>query len=132
MDKLPKPSKTEVFLNYKIWLSSLTGHGQISGDTFTILELTAEKGNLSAAAELLHMSYRNAWGKVRDAEEVVGYPLLTKQRGGKDGGNSTLTPAAYKLLEAYKALQQKFDESVEQAFHEFLQKISSKKHDTEM
>jgi len=126
MDKLPKPSKTEVFLNYKIWLSSLTGHGQISGETFNILELTAEKGNLSAAAETLQISYRSAWGKVRDAEEILGYTLLTKQRGGKDGGNSTLTPAALKLLEAYKALQQEFDDSVEQAFKAFLQNISSR------
>lgn len=126
MDKLPKPSKTEVFLNYKIWLSSLTGHGQISGETFKILEITAEKGNLSAAAETLQISYRSAWGKVRDAEEILGYTLLTKQRGGKDGGNSTLTPAALKLLEAYKALQQEFDDSVEQAFKAFLQNISSR------
>lgn len=119
MDKPPKPQRKDVFLNYKIWLSGLTGNGMIGDSTYELLQMIGEKGSISAAAALMSVSYRKAWGDIEQAEEILGYPLIEKQRGGKDGGKSELTPAARKLLEAYRALQQKFDDSVEQAFEEF-------------
>ncbi len=119
MDKPPKPTRKDVFLNYKIWLSNLTGDGQIHDSTYRLIEMISQKGSLKAAAQALKISYRKAWGDLEQAEEVLGYQLIEKQRGGKDGGASVLTPAAHKLLEAYKALQQKFDDSVEKAFEEF-------------
>ncbi|PKP53619.1 MAG: ModE family transcriptional regulator [Bacteroidetes bacterium HGW-Bacteroidetes-1] len=124
MDKPPRPSRKEVFLNYKIWLSSLTGHGQIENDTYQLLEIIDSKGTLRAAAEDAGMSYRKAWGKITSAEDILGYPLLEKHRGGKNGGNSTLTPASHKLLEAYRALQQRFDDSIEEAFNDFVKNLN--------
>lgn len=124
MDKPPRPTKTEVFLNYKIWLSGLTGHGQVNAETFGLLEGIKRFGTLKAAADNMLMSYRKAWGAVTEAEEILGYPLLDKHRGGKDGGNSSLTPAAVKLLEAYQALQQQFDERVEAAYADFISKLN--------
>lgn len=129
MDKLPRPSKTDVFLNYKIWLSGLTGHGQVEEETFNLLEQTQQHGSLSAAANALQISYRKAWGKIQDAEKILGYTLLNKQRGGKDGGNSQLTKDAMKLLEAYRTLQQKFDDSVETAFITFLKAIKKEENE---
>lgn len=126
MEKPPRLSKTDVFLNYKIWLSGLTGHGKISDETFSLLELTQQHGSLAAAAAAMDMSYRKAWGKIQEAEQTLGYSLLEKKRGGKDGGNSHLTEAAVKLLEAYRALQQKFDESVEESFQAFIHAMKSK------
>jgi molybdate transport system regulatory protein len=119
MDKPPKPQRKDVFLNYKIWLSGLTGNGMINDSTYSLLQLIGEHGSIKAASDLLSISYRKAWGDIEKAEEILGYPLIDKQRGGKDGGKSNLTPAACKLLEAYGALQQKFDDSVEQAFEAF-------------
>jgi molybdate transport repressor ModE-like protein len=124
MDKPPRPTRQEVFLNYKIWLSGLTGHGKVSAEAFALLEQTAKVGRLTQAAEAIGMSYRKAWGLIKEAEDILGYPLLDTQRGGKDGGNSSLTPAALKLLEAYHALQQKFDKQVEEAYLEFLAKLN--------
>lgn len=126
MDKPPRPTRHEVFLNYKIWLSGLTGHGKVSAEAFALLEQTAISGRLTQAAEALGISYRKAWGLIKEAEEILGYALLDTQRGGKDGGNSSLTPAAHKLLEAYHALQQKFDRQVEEAYQEFISKLASK------
>ena len=124
MDTPPRPTRTDVFLNYKIWLSGLTGNGQIQPEAFSLLENIRNSGTLKAAADAADMSYRKAWGIITDAEEILGYSLLEKHRGGKDGGNSTVTPAAIKLLEAYQALQQRFDESVEKAFEEFVLRIN--------
>lgn len=127
MDKPPRPSRTDVFLNYKIWLSDITGNGQIEHDTYELLQNIDAKGSLKAASDASKMSYRKAWGKIKLAEDILQYPLIDKHRGGKDGGNSTLTPAAHRLLEAYKALQEQFDDNVEQAFKTFNDKINKTK-----
>lgn len=124
IDKPPKPTRKDVFLNYKIWLSNITGDGHIHDSTYKLIELIGQKGSLKAAAEALDISYRKAWGDLEQAEEVLGYQLIEKHRGGKDGGASALTPAAFKLLEAYRALQQKFDDQVEEAFKEFRNNLS--------
>ncbi len=124
MDKPPKPSRKDVFLKYKIWLSSITGDGQINDSTYDLIEQIDKLGSLKAASQALGISYRKAWGDLEKAEEILGYELTEKQRGGREGGTSVLTPAAHKLMEAYKALQQKFDDSVEEAFEEFRRKMN--------
>ncbi len=123
MSKYPRPEKKDVFLTYKIWLSGLVGDGQIDDTTYDLLQLIQEKGSLKAASGILGISYRKAWGDLQNAEKILGYSLIDRQRGGKNGGFSVVTPAATRLLEAYRALQQKFDDSVEEAFEEFRQKL---------
>jgi molybdate transport system regulatory protein len=110
-------------LNYKIWLSNITGQGIINEGTFKILKLIKEKGSLKAAVAESGISYRKAWGDLKDAEQHLGYHIIDKQRGGKDGGTTQLTTQGEKLIEAYQALQQKFDDSIEEAFLEFQNKI---------
>ncbi len=125
MDKPPRPSRSDVFLNYKIWLSGLVGHGQIQSETFALLEAIRNHETLKSAADSLGLSYRKAWGQISEAEQILGYSLLVKQRGGKEGGKSSLTSSAIKLLEAYRALQQRFDESVEAAYTDFINKLNN-------
>jgi molybdate transport system regulatory protein len=117
-----KPSKFEIFLNYKLWLSSVTGEGIIEEDRYKLLQLIKEKGSLKAAADDMKISYRKAWGDLKKAEELLGYELIIRQRGGKDGGTSQLTGKAIKLLEAYDMLHTKMDDAVEQAYEEFKNK----------
>lgn len=125
MDKPPKKNKRDVFLTYKIWLSGVTGDGKISDSTFALLHQIKELGSIKTAATEVGMSYRKAWGDIEQAEAILGYQLIEKHRGGKDGGNSSLTAGGQKLLEAYHALQQRFDDSVEEAFAEFKKSVSN-------
>jgi molybdate transport repressor ModE-like protein len=49
-----------------------------------ILKLLAavhETGSLAGAAKSINMSYRHAWGLVREADEVFGSPLIRMERG---------------------------------------------------
>ena len=64
MDKPPRPSRSDVFLNYKIWLSGLVGHGQIQSETFALLEAIRNHETLKSAADSLGLSYRKAWGQI--------------------------------------------------------------------
>lgn len=122
-----KPSKFEIFLNYKLWLSSVTGEGIIEEDRYKLLQLIKERGSLKAAADEMKTSYRKAWGDLKKAETLLGYDLIVRKRGGKDGGQSYLTEKAIKLLEAYDALHTRMDDAVEQAYEEFKNKTRSLK-----
>jgi len=125
MGKRGKSNRFNVLLNYKLWLSSLSGEGIISEDIYTLLIGIRDKGSLKAAAEDAGMSYRKAWGDLKNAELLLEYELTEKTRGGKEGGKSLLTPAALKLLEAYTALQQKLDDAVEEAYLELKKKMEN-------
>jgi molybdate transport repressor ModE-like protein len=114
-------------LNYKLWLSSVTGVGIIEEDRYQLLKLIQETGSLRAASNAMGISYRKAWGDLRDAERLLGYPLVARQRGGRDGGNSMLTDKGKKLLEAYHSLHVKLDDAVEKAYQEFRNKIQKTK-----
>jgi len=120
-----KPSKFEIFLNYKLWLSSVTGEGIMEEDRYRLLQLIKEKGSLKAAADDMKISYRKAWGDLKKAEELLGYDLIIRQRGGKSGGQSQLTGKALKLLEAYEVLHTKMDDAVEKAYEEFRNKTKN-------
>ncbi|MCK5078461.1 MAG: LysR family transcriptional regulator [Bacteroidales bacterium] len=125
MGKRGKSNRFNVFLNYKLWLSSMSGDGIISEVVYTLLNGIRDKGSLKAAAEAAGISYRKAWGDLKQAESMLGYDLTEKTRGGKKGGHSELTPAAKKLLEAYAALQEKLDDAVEEAYLELKKKMEN-------
>jgi len=121
--KPPKSTRKDVFVQYKLWLASVSGEGIIGEGKVQLLQSIDELGSLSAAATALGLSYRKAWGDIRKAEELLGYDLTEKHRGGKDGGRSTLTPAARRLLEAYRALRVEVTRNIDTAVNEFQNKI---------
>ena len=121
--KPPRSSKNDVFLRYKLWLSAVSGEGIIGEGQYHLLRAIEGNGSLKAAAEELGTSYRKAWGDIRKAEELLGFDLTDKHRGGKDGGKSILTNKAINLLEAYDALHKKMDSAIEDAYEEFKEQI---------
>ena len=121
--KPPRSSRNDVFLKYKLWLSAVSGEGIIGEGQYSLLKAIEKKGSLKAAAEELGTSYRKAWGDIKKAEELLGYDLTVKHRGGKDGGKSELTDKANSLLEAYDALNKKLDSAIEDAYEDFKEKL---------
>ena len=67
-----------------------------------LLNLIAETGSLRKAAEEMGMSYRHAWGVIREMNESAGEPLVVSERGGSRGGSTVLTPLAGALLADYE------------------------------
>jgi len=61
---------------------------------------------------------------VRRAEEDIGFPLVSKSRGGSDGGKSELTPDGKQLVDAYRQLRNEFNESVKRVVKNFFQTIN--------
>jgi molybdate transport system regulatory protein len=110
---------------YKIWLSTETGEGIMGDGKWQILKAIEKTGSLMAATELLGLTYRRTWGDLKKIEEQLGFPLLDKSRGGKDGGTSTLTPEGRRLVEAFDHFHNRVDGVIQSAFNDFIMEITN-------
>ena len=68
-----------------------------------LLHAVEENGSLRAAAMSMNMAYTKALKLVKQAENALGYPLITRTTGGKDGGGSVLTSEGKEWLMRYEA-----------------------------
>ena len=62
-----------------------------------------ETGSLRAAALSMDMAYTKALKLIRNAENALGFTLIRRSTGGKDGGGSCLTPEGKEWLQRYEA-----------------------------
>ncbi len=81
-----------------------------------LLELVAETGSLNKAAKQMKMSYRAAWGKIKDTEERLGYRLLETRTGGTAGGGSTLTEKGRAIMQAFHCFEDEVRATADKQF----------------
>ena len=80
-----------------------------------LLALIDERGSLKKAAQELEMSYRNAWGYLRDLEE--GGRLRVRRAGdGRPESGMRLTKAGKRFLERYQRFRSGLDEAARKQF----------------
>ena len=87
-----------------------------------LLKRVDELHSLRAAALSMSMAYSKAWTVVRNAEDGLGFHLLTSTAGGKHGGGAELTDEAvcsdYQLMQEkcqrMEELRVQMDETMEQ------------------
>lgn len=60
-------------------------------------------GSLRAASEFMNMAYTKALKIMKRAEKVLGFALIIRTTGGKDGGGSILTAEGKEWLLRYEA-----------------------------
>ena len=68
-----------------------------------LLRGVEETGSLRAAALAMNMAYTKALKLIRNAETALGFPLITRSTGGRDGGGSALTTEGREWLQRYEA-----------------------------
>jgi len=111
-----KEISKEFKLNYKIWLSTNDGKGIMGDGKWQILKAIEKHGSLKAATIALGLTYRRTWGDLKQIEKDLGYQLLEKKRGGKHGGETTLTIQGERLVKAFDKFHKKTDRFMEKAF----------------
>lgn len=89
----------------KIWLEA-EGRYAFGFGLCEILQAVEHTGSIKQAAGELGKSYRYIWGRVKQAEDVLGKQLVETQVGGKDAQRSRLTPDAGRLLADFLALRE--------------------------
>ena len=83
-----------------------------------LLKRVDELHSLRAAALSMSMAYSKAWTVVRNAEDGLGFHLLTSTAGGKHGGGAVLTDEARQMLTAYDEYCEKLRAYGEKLFEE--------------
>lgn len=81
-----------------------------------LLELIAARGSLRKAASELGMSYRNAWGYLRELEEAAGFAFLERVPGGGPRSGMRLTDDAKRFLRRYHEFRDALEGDMERRF----------------
>ena len=68
-----------------------------------LLRCVEKTGSLRSAAMEMEMAYSKASKILKQAEKSLGFPLTTRNAGGKDGGGSRLTSEGKRWLRQYEA-----------------------------
>ena len=100
--------------HFKVWFETEEGYALGPG-TFNLLETIKEKGSLKSAVDILHMSYRYAWGLLKKVEEGIGAPAIKTFKGGRSGGGGALLTEEGKwLLDEYSRVMTSFNKISEE------------------
>jgi len=99
----------------KLWIES-EGKPVFGRGRRFLLEAIDKHGSINQAAKEINISYRKAWGYIKAMEERLGFKLIERQTGGKNGGGATLTEEAKKFLRKYEALEMGIRELVDERF----------------
>jgi len=91
-------------LRLKLWLEQ-DGKMAFGEGLYELLGLVEKTGSISGAATAMGLAYREAWGRLRDAESALARPLLVRQAGGAHGGGASLTPFGRSMMETYGVLK---------------------------
>lgn len=99
-------------LRLKMWLVK-GGEFILSDGRAHLLRRIKETKSISEAAKEMGMSYRHAWGVLHRISENAGGDIVTSSRGGRQGGETLLTPLGEEVLAEYEnrvsSLQSQFD-----------------------
>lgn len=97
----------------------MDGDGILGDGKWQILKAVEEEGSLTAACQKLGLTYRRTWGDLKKIEQQLGFPLLERHRGGKEGGMSELSEQGKKLVQAFDRFHHEVDDTISQAFEKF-------------
>jgi molybdate transport system regulatory protein len=99
----------------KVWLE-VGGDYAFGLGVSDILQAVDRAGSIKRAAADLGKSYRHVWGRVKQAERVLGRPLVETQVGGQGPQRSCLTPEARRLVASFGTFRSRMIEAVRQEF----------------
>ena len=99
----------------KVWLEK-DGEYVFGYGISQILKAVRRAGSIKAGAALLGKSYRYVWGRIKEAEEALGEPLVETRVGGTGLRRASLTDAARRLVTDYDALRKRMFQVAQDEF----------------
>lgn len=109
--------------NFEITLKIGFKNGMLGPGIIDFLELVNETGSMQSACEKMGMSYSKSWRLVSYAENAVGKTLLIREAGGIQGGGSTLTDDAKKIITGYRSFTKLTFDFAESKYIEIAEKF---------
>jgi molybdate transport system regulatory protein len=110
----------------KLWLSSDESENSFGDGKWRMLEAIDKTESLNSTFEKRGISYRKAWGNLKNAEECLDFTLVNKSRGGKTHGQSNLTAEGKAWMEAYSKFHRDVEDAAEAAYKKYLENFELK------
>ena len=89
----------------------------------TLLHLIQESQSVREACGRMQISYSAAWNLLNAAEDALGYPLVSRNKGGPSGSGTLLTEKGSRLLSAYDQFESQARENIEHLYDMYLRNI---------
>jgi len=112
-----KDERTRLEPRIKLWVEK-DGLLVLSDYRARLLQHIAETGSLVEAAQRMGLSYRRAWGKIREIEQNLGVRLVQSEVGGAGGGGSRLTREGERLVALYKRFRKLMEVNLGKEFRD--------------
>ena len=116
---------SNVNLKYKIWLESDQGEGVLGDGKWLIMRAIISEGSLMAACMKLGITYRKTWNDIKKIEQMLGFQIVQKTRGGKTGGQTILSEEGLKLVKAFDHFHEGVDALIQKKFHEMMMELKN-------
>lgn len=84
--------------------------------TVTLLKQIDILGSVREACEKTGISYSKGWTIIHSAERELGYQIVERQPGGKNGGQANISEKGKKLLQLFEIYEEKVEEIAEHIF----------------
>jgi molybdate transport system regulatory protein len=107
-----------MYFNYKLWLVNDKNKKIFGLGPMMLILKTHKLGSLNKAAMDMDMSYSKALALIKTAEEELGFKILIRQAGGKDGGGSIITEEAKELIRKYEEFNRRASEAIKEIYNE--------------
>jgi molybdate transport system regulatory protein len=84
-----------------------------SSPAIELLKVLDQTGSINSAAKAVGLSYKSAWQKLDQINNLLPYPLVNKQTGGSGGGGTVLTDEGRELIGKIDYLKKEFSQFME-------------------
>lgn len=84
-----------------------------------LLHLVEDTHSVRDAYSLMQISYSAAWNMLNRVEDELGFPLITRNRGGAGGSGSGLTPSVKLLMDAYDQFSEHLNREAQMLYRKF-------------
>jgi molybdate transport system regulatory protein len=108
----PSASSPSWIPRVKVWFEARGGYSFGTG-LIAILQAVGRVGSIKQAAVDLGQSYRHVWGRIKEAEQALGTPLVVTHLGGQGPQRSELTEDATRLIADFLALRDRMVDVME-------------------
>lgn len=87
--------------------------------TEQLLNLIRIGETVKSACEQMNLSYSKGWKMINQTEDQLGFPVVYRQRGGRNGGKTILTEEGIEFLEKYQKFEKESIKSVDEIFDRY-------------
>ena len=84
-----------------------------------LLHLVEDTHSVRDACSFMQLSYSAAWNMLKRVEDELGFPLITRNRGGASGNGSGLTPKGKLLMDTYDKFSEHLNREAQMLYGQF-------------